>query len=249
MKGLVMAFLVIVGAYATFDAAQAQSSCKVCADQQKACMKNYGGPTPQAPLFAVTIGFSAALESMQGNRELTKLRADVERMNRLVDQLLRVARLDSVALDFEAVDLNEIASSVVATMAPWAIGQERSVGFVGAEGPAAVKANGAAVADAIRNLIENAVLHSPPSGEVVVTVQSSARVIVADRGCGVPPADRERIFDRFWRGKWPKTAGAGLGLAIVRETMRAHGGDVVVSDNPGGGALFTLAFPERSQIA
>ena len=66
---------------------------------------------------------------------------------------------------------------------------------------------------------------------------------MADRGCGVPRKDRENIFKRFWRGTGEKKEGAGLGLAIVREIMRAHRGSVSVADNPGGGALFTLAFP------
>ena len=57
--------------------------------------------------------------------------------------------------------------------------------------------------------------------------------------------ERERIFDRFWRGNGRKVEGAGLGLAIVREIMKAHGGDVKVEDNHGGGAIFTLSFQLR----
>jgi len=163
-------------------------------------------------------------------------------MNRLVEQLLRVARLDGVALEYEMVDLNEVARSAVEMTAPWAIAQKRTVAFVGADGPVQVKANSHAIADAIRNLVENGVLHSPLGGEVTVTVHEDTRVSVADNGCGVPLQDREQVFDRFWRGKGPKADGAGLGLAIVKETMKAHGGEVRVSDNAGGGALFTLLF-------
>jgi len=60
---------------------------------------------------------------------------------------------------------------------------------------------------------------------------------------GVPPADRENIFKRFWRAPGEKKEGAGLGLAIVSEIMKAHGGFIRVLDNPGGGALFSLSFP------
>ena len=90
--------------------------------------------------------------------------------------------------------------------------------------------------------MENAVVHSPAGTEVLVGVNRDARVSVADRGPGIPSADRDRIFDRFWRGAGAHAGGAGLGLAIVNEIMKAHGGIVSVEDGSAGGAVFTLQF-------
>src|SRR5205085_352125 len=130
------------------------------------------------------------------------------------------------------VDLNDIATSAVVTMAPWAIAQRRTIALVPAAEPVVVRGNAVAIEDGIRNLIENAVAHSPPGDEVAVGVDRDGSVTVADHGSGVRCEDRERIFERFWRGRGAETRGAGLGLAIVREIMKAHRGTVTVEDNP-----------------
>ncbi len=194
----------------------------------------------RTPLAIIT----AAIDGLQGDGKLAKLKQDVARMNRLVEQLLHVARLDNVDLDITTdIDLNTVARSVVEQMAPLAIEQDRSIALYDADESVPVRGNRYAIEDALRNLVENALTYTAPATEVTVQISNEGTISVCDRGPGVAAGDHRALFERFWRGRHNDTPGSGLGLSIVSEIMKRHGGRVEVSDNPGGGACFTLDFP------
>ena len=164
-------------------------------------------------------------------------------MNRLIEQLLCVARLDSLQLNVSSsVDLHQLAEEVVGSMAHLALSARRTIALTGADHPVLVTGNAAAIADALRNLIENALARTPLGSEVVVEVGPDGAISVQDNGLGIPVEDRPHIFERFWRGKGVRADGAGLGLAIVMEIVRAHGASITVREHVPRGARFDLRF-------
>jgi signal transduction histidine kinase len=102
----------------------------------------------------------------------------------------------------------------------------------------------------VTNLLANAIKFSPPGGEVAVAAHAHAeglvRLVVEDAGPGIPPAERERVFDKFYqvgRVEGERRPGTGLGLTIARHLVELHGGRIWVEDAPGGGAAFVVLLP------
>ena len=183
----------------------------------------------------------ARLETISDTKLKHELRDDIDSMSRIINQLLEVAELDAVVItQSEQTDLTSVGSEVVQAMAPLALRQNRSVALMAAPEPVWVRGNAEMIRRAIRNLVENALRHTPAGTTVEVSVGKDGSVFVSDEGPGVPAAERELIFQRFWRKDRRRSGGAGLGLAIVRRIVEAHNGSVAVTEGTGGGAVFSI---------
>jgi two-component system sensor histidine kinase TctE len=190
----------------------------------------------RTPLAVLT----ARLDSLGDAEEAEALRRDVDRMTRLVGQLLRMARLESLPLDVtHAVDLRLVAAEAIADLAPLGLGHGVELALLGEEA-VPVQGNHAALVLAVTNLVENAIAYAPDGSLVEVDVVRPGTIRVLDRGPGVLPEFRFRILERFVRGPNSKEGGAGLGLAIVAEIAAAHRGTVRVDPRAGGGTAFAL---------
>jgi signal transduction histidine kinase len=150
-----------------------------------------------------------------------------------------------IAVD-ETADLQQVCLEVVEHLAPLAVKQGKAIELDGAEGPVVVHGRAEILFQAVRNLVENAIRHSPRGETVTVEVTETGAARVLDRGPGVPAELKDRLFERFWRARRKERsavgAGAGLGLSIVAQIAEQHGGQVSVEDRPGGGAVFGLAL-------
>jgi signal transduction histidine kinase len=182
---------------------------------------------------------------MIADRELAQsLRNDIESMSRLVNQLLDIAELETFVIgEGETADLAAIATEVAAYVAPLALSQHKTVAVTGARRPVPVRGNADALGRAVRNLVENALTHTDPDTTVEIAVTAVGELRVMDHGPGVPIAEREQIFRRFWRHDRRRAGSAGLGLSIVARIAEVHGATVSVEDRVGGGAVFALRFP------
>jgi len=181
---------------------------------------------------------------------LPLLRAKLDEMNRLINEMLETARLEDSALQLRLtdMDLRDVVHEAVRSLEPLAGERHRVVTAVSGA-PVTVLGDRARLSMVITNLVHNALKYSPDGGEVRVTCavrEGRAEVGVSDEGVGIAPEDVGRLFTRFGRIVSPETAGipgTGLGLYLARDLSRRHGGDVTVASTPGRGSTFTLSLP------
>jgi len=174
---------------------------------------------------------------------------ELQRMNALVDKLLVLARSGEAGLRHAPADLRGLAHDAVERADQ--VARKRGVSVELADGtPVDAEVDADAISIVIDNLLRNAIDHSPKGEAVVLRIGPDRRVVVEDRGPGVPPDLRERIFQPFARGSHRVAeadrtigTGIGLGLAICKRIVAGHRGSIFVEDRDGGGARFVVTLP------
>jgi len=208
----------------------------------------------RTPLTAIR-GYVEALLDGETDAEDTKKFLEIiarhsARMERLVSDLLRLARLDArqEALDLAPCDLQQLFNTVVGDVAQTAEAKRQMV--TTAVDPAAcrITADPAKLHDVLRNLVENAVHYSPDTATIRLEARrenGAVRISVSDSGPGIPPDDLSRVFERFYRVDKSRSrpGGTGLGLAIVKHLVELHGGQASAENRPEGGARFVITLP------
>jgi two-component system sensor histidine kinase TctE len=182
---------------------------------------------------------------------LERICDSAQRCSHLVNQLLTLARNEPEArlnTPMELLDLHRVAQDTAAHWVPEALRKNIDLGFEGIDRQIPVKGNEASLRDLIDNLLDNAIRYTPEGGHITVRVGygDSAWLVVEDDGPGIPPEQRELVFERFHRIPGSGQPGSGLGLAIVQEVGLRHGASVHAGEGRGStGALFTIRFPHH----
>jgi signal transduction histidine kinase len=213
------------------------------------------------PLAVIRTNLDVVLDDPDASEEELRQTAEVvnrsvTRMSVLVDDLLTYAREGAPAREVGPVALSEVVDDTVAEFATTAAARRLTLEWDEAaqdgNGAVVVRGDRVALRQAVANLLANAVRLAPEGSSVRLATGAQgpwAWIAVDDAGPGIPEQDRDRVFERFWRGDTRKARAegrSGLGLAIVRQIVESHGGEVKLAENPRGGSTFTLWLPASS---
>ena len=201
----------------------------------------------------------AELEFIQRHLRDNTLKANVttalgelDRLNRLVDQLLTLARLDAgrLVLDRKLIRFDETVIDCVQLLKHEA--QRRKIGMqVNIDGAVEIDADPIKIKSIVLNLLDNAISYNRSGGTVSVHLREIepqlVQLTISDTGLGIPAKERSRVFDRFYRGSKSRaeSSGSGLGMAIAKELVELHGGRIEIDENQDGGALLRVVVPAK----
>jgi two-component system phosphate regulon sensor histidine kinase PhoR len=210
----------------------------------------------KTPLTAIQ-GFTetllgGALDDPKNNvRFLHIIRNHAMRLARLTDDLLKLARIEAgkMEVEFFSVGLMELIEGCAETALMKASKKQITLDIEVPSGLPAVRGDAELLKDVLQNLLDNAIQYTPAGGRIHVTASANAKdatVTVSDTGIGIPLADQERIFERFYRvdaARSREAGGTGLGLSIAKHIMEAHGGRLRVESEVGKGSKFSFSIP------
>lgn len=205
----------------------------------------------RSPLTAIRTGLSLLRVEPESGRHLTLMSREAERMSRLIDELLILAGGGSLRRNFrpEPIEPDTLLIDFADTMLP----QARSRGVhleleLPEDAVPAIRADADRVRQMLTILTDNALRYAPEGSTVTLKLEAAGegcRFYVSDHGPGIPDSEKQHVFDRFYRGSASRSNPDhfGLGLSVALELAKVHGGEVTVSDTPGGGATFTISLP------
>lgn len=207
----------------------------------------------RTPLVTITGALSALeedggqLDSATQSSLVSSAREEAERLNRLVANLLSMTRLEAgtVHLVLEAADVEDLVGSALDMLGPRARGRQIDTRIP--PNLPMVRVDFVLMVQVLTNLLDNAIKYAPPDQPICVSAGQAddmLRVEVTDKGPGIPDADLERVFDKFYRiQRQGAPSGTGLGLSICRGIVEAHGGRIWAASGPEGGTMITLTLP------
>jgi signal transduction histidine kinase len=185
----------------------------------------------------------ADLDSRFTPEQLGDVGMEIDSLARVVEQLLCLAQLDSEQ-NYEIANLDAYACAVdvARDLVPRALARQQNLSATTPDASVPTRGNATLIRLVFRNLIENAIQHTPPGTSISVSA-GDGTVVIEDDGPGIPPAEREVLFDRFRRGTHASGPGVGLGLAIAQRVMERAGGTLLLDSGSPRGARFVVSFP------
>ncbi len=207
--------------------------------------------TPLAALQLQNELVRRAASDEERDNALARQQEGLMRAQRLVEQLLSLARQEGDVQPLRPIDLVEVAAESVRLSLPVATKKGLRL-TLGGDHEAQLLGQRPLIASLVENLLQNAIHHTPPGGTIEVSVAahgSTLRLSVFDSGPGIPPSERERVLDRFYRVPGAAGFGSGLGLAIANAAVMSHGGRLILGEASLGGLSVVAEFPIQLQAA